>query len=57
MRFALAAPAVATAIVGTGQLGRYPRNVQSLEQGTLSEDLFAQIRKRWNEVASPDWKG
>lgn len=57
LRFALAAPAVATAIVGTAKRGRYQQNAKSIEQGMLSEDQIAQIRKRWNKVALPDWTG
>lgn len=57
LRFTLAAPAVSTAIVGTSSFGRYQQNAQLLEQGNLSDDLIAQIRDRWNEIALPDWMG
>ncbi len=57
LRFTLAAPAVATAIVGTSKPGRWKQNAKSLEQGNLSKDQIVEIRKRWDEVAPPHWIG
>ncbi len=58
LRFALTAPGVATAIVGTKNPERWAQNAALLANGvTLPEDEFAQIRERWNAVAGADWVG
>lgn len=57
MRFTLSQPAVATAIVGTRQPGRWTENLSMLQQGPLPETEIAAIRSRWAEVAQADWVG
>ncbi len=57
LRFTLACAPVATAIVGTRNPGRWAANAQLLQAGALPEQDFAAIRRRWKEVAGPDWRG
>ncbi|MGF1582690.1 MAG: aldo/keto reductase [Gemmataceae bacterium] len=57
LRFTLAASGVHTAIVGTTRPGRWQENAKLLEAGDLPQVEFDKIRKRWHEVASPNWTG
>ena len=57
LRFTLAQPAVATAIVGTTRPGRWQANAKLLEGGPLDAVAVASIRARWKEVAQADWVG
>lgn len=57
LRFTLAQPGVATAIVGTKKPGRWNENARLLEAGPLPNADIAAIRRRWAEVAAPDWVG
>ena len=57
LRFTLAAPQIATAIVGTTNPKRWDENARILENGTLSPNGIDSIRARWNTVAGDDWKG
>jgi len=57
LRFTLAQPAVATAIVGTQNPDRWARNAALLEAGPLPPDAIAAIRARWQEISGPDWTG
>jgi len=57
LRFALSVPGVQTAIVGTQNPARWAENARLLESGSLSEEEFAQIRERWEEVAPKTWIG
>ncbi|MBC8134348.1 MAG: aldo/keto reductase [Fibrella sp.] len=58
LRFALSAPGVTTAIVGTKNPERWAQNAALLADGaTLSEMEFAEIRDRWQQIAEPDWVG
>jgi aryl-alcohol dehydrogenase-like predicted oxidoreductase len=56
LRFTLAQPGVATAIVGTVKPDRWAQNARLLEAGPLDESQIAAIRARWEEVAD-DWPG
>lgn len=56
LRFTLAQPGVATAIVGTARPGRWVENARLLEAGPLPAEELAAIRKRWAEVEK-DWPG
>ncbi len=57
LRFTLSVPGVSTAIVGTQNPDRWPRNAALLEAGLLSVAEFEAIRHRWHSVAAPDWRG
>lgn len=57
LRFALSAPGVHTAIVGTQNPDRYARNAALLTAGPLPPEQIGDIRARWNAVARPDWVG
>ena len=57
LRFTLAQPGVATAIVGTTNPDRWARNARLLEPGALTSAEIQRIRDRWRAVASPDWVG
>lgn len=57
LRFTLSVPGVHTAIVGTTQPKRWQQNAEMLEKGLLGQDEFEAIRRRWKEIAHPDWVG
>lgn len=57
LRFTLACPGVATAIVGTSNPDRWAANARLLESGALSSEEVQMIRDRWLEVAGSDWVG
>ncbi len=57
LRFTLAQPAVATAIVGTKNPERWGQNARFLEAGPLPPEQIQAIRARWQEAAGPDWIG
>ena len=57
LRFTLAQPAVATAIVGTKNPDRWLSNARLLDAGPLPLEQLAAIRARWKEVAGADWTG
>ena len=57
LRFTLAAPGVATAIVGTKNPDRWLANARLLDAGPLPPAQIAAIQARWQEVAAPDWAG
>ena len=57
LRFTLAQPGIATAIVGTTRPGRWAQNAKLLEEGKLAEPQIAAIRETWRAVAGPDWIG
>jgi len=56
LRFTLA-QYVHTAIVGTANPDRWAANARLLDAGPLPAKEEAAIRKRWLEVAKPDWIG
>lgn len=56
LRFTLAQPGVATAIVGTARPERWVQNAKLLGAGPLSADEIEAIRARWSEVGA-DWPG
>lgn len=57
LRFTLACPGVATAIVGTSNPDRWAANARLLESGALSSEEVQMIRDRWLEVAGSNWIG
>jgi aryl-alcohol dehydrogenase-like predicted oxidoreductase len=57
LRFTLSVPGVDTAIVGTTKPERWEQNAKLLEAGALSEEKFAAIRERWDDVAPKTWIG
>ncbi len=57
LRFVLTVPGVHTAIVGTTNPDRFSQNASALEAGPLPAEIFEGIRRRWREVAAPDWVG
>jgi aryl-alcohol dehydrogenase-like predicted oxidoreductase len=57
LRFTLAQPGVATAIVGTKNPDRWKQNAAYLEAGPLEPELIAAIRTRWLEARETGWVG
>jgi aryl-alcohol dehydrogenase-like predicted oxidoreductase len=57
LRFTLTVPGVHTAIVGTARPGRWAENAAGLARGPLPRHAYEAIRRRWREVAPPDWTG
>lgn len=57
LRFALAAPGVCTAIVGTRNPERWAENARLLEDDSLGKASYEEIRERWEEVAPKTWIG
>jgi len=57
LRFTLAQPAVATAIVGTTRPERWAANARLLEAGPLGAPETQAIRCRWRAAAGSDWAG
>jgi aryl-alcohol dehydrogenase-like predicted oxidoreductase len=57
LRFTLSVAGVHTAIVGTTRSGRWSENAALLGAGPLPPAELAAIRRRWHEVARPDWRG
>ncbi len=57
LRFTLAVPGVATAIVGTKTPGRWEENAELLSAGPLPPAEYEAIRARWKAVALPGWTG
>jgi aryl-alcohol dehydrogenase-like predicted oxidoreductase len=57
LRFTLSLPGVHTAIVGTSKPERWPENAALLAAGALPAAQRDAIRRRWREVARPDWSG
>lgn len=57
LRFTLAQPGVATAIVGTTNPARWAANARLLEAGPLPPPEIQAIHDRWRTVAAPDWAG
>ncbi len=57
LRFTLAQPAVATAIVGTQNPDRWLQNARMLDAGPLPSAQIEAIRSRWQATAPTDWVG
>jgi aryl-alcohol dehydrogenase-like predicted oxidoreductase len=57
LRFTLAVPGVATAVVGTKAPGRFEENAALLAAGPLPPAAYAAIRERWKAVAPKGWTG
>jgi aryl-alcohol dehydrogenase-like predicted oxidoreductase len=57
LRFTLSAAGVHTAIVGTARPGRWRENAALLARAPLAANDIDAIRRRWREVARPDWVG
>jgi aryl-alcohol dehydrogenase-like predicted oxidoreductase len=57
LRFTLSVGGVHTAIVGTTRPGRWRENAARLARGPLDAAELDAIRRRWREVARPDWTG
>ncbi|WP_067932404.1 aldo/keto reductase [Alicyclobacillus kakegawensis] len=57
LRFTLSVPGVHTAIVGTSNPTRYVENAAVVAEGPLPAAEYDAIRRRWREVAKPDWVG
>ncbi len=57
LRFTLSTPGVCTAIVGTTVPGRFAENAARLASGPLPAERYEAIRRRWRQVAGPDWRG
>ena len=57
LRFTLGLPGVHTTVVGTTNPERFAANRKLLAAGPLPVEQVEAIRKRWKEVAQPDWVG
>lgn len=57
LRFTLAQPGVATAIVGTTNPDRWAANARLLDAGPLAPAEVQAIRDRWRAAAPADWIG
>ncbi len=57
LRFTLAVPGVATAIVGTKSPGRFEENASRTAAGPLPAPEYEAIRGRWKAVAPKGWAG
>ncbi|HVC43628.1 MAG TPA: aldo/keto reductase [Candidatus Binataceae bacterium] len=57
LRFTLAVPGVATAIVGTTRPSRWSENAVLVERGPLPQAEYDAVRARWHAVARRDWVG
>jgi aryl-alcohol dehydrogenase-like predicted oxidoreductase len=57
LRFTLAVPGVATAIVGTRMPGRWEENAALLKNGAVPPAEHEAIRARWRAVAPAGWAG
>ena len=57
LRFTLSVDGVHTAIVGTTRPERWAQNAALLARGPLSGPELDAIRRRWREVATPNWTG
>lgn len=57
LRFTLSLPGVHTNVVGTTKPERFLENKALLTAGPLPAERIAAIRKRWSEVAKPEWVG
>lgn len=57
LRFTLAQPGVATAIVGTTNPSRWIENAELLDEGPLSLHDVNAIREVWHSTAKLDWTG
>jgi aryl-alcohol dehydrogenase-like predicted oxidoreductase len=57
LRFTMSVEGVATALVGTKKVERWQEYRAAAEKGNLPAAEFEAIRKRWKQVAKPDWMG
>lgn len=57
LRFTLAQPGVATAIVGTTKPDRWASNARLLDAGPLNAATIQEIRERWRVSAATGWVG
>ncbi|MFH1207976.1 MAG: aldo/keto reductase [Candidatus Omnitrophota bacterium] len=57
LRFVLSVPGVSVAIVGTQHPGRWQENACIVSKGPLDPGRYEAIRRRWKEIAPPDWLG
>jgi aryl-alcohol dehydrogenase-like predicted oxidoreductase len=57
LKFTLSIPGVDTLIVGTTKPNRWQENADYIAEGNLSDEEYAAIRQRWNEVADESWIG
>jgi aryl-alcohol dehydrogenase-like predicted oxidoreductase len=57
LRFTLSIPGVSAAIVGTTKPNRWQENAGYVAEGNLSDEEYAAIRQRWQEVADESWIG
>ncbi|MEO2202721.1 aldo/keto reductase [Paenibacillus pabuli] len=57
LRFTLSTEGVDTAIVGTTKPNRWQQNADLVAKGALPQELYDEIRTRWQEIAGSDWTG
>ncbi|MFI5181013.1 MAG: aldo/keto reductase [Thermoanaerobaculia bacterium] len=57
LRFTLAVPGVATAIIGTKSPGRFEENASLVAAGPLPPETYEAIRARWKALAPKGWAG
>lgn len=57
LRFTLAVPGVAAAIVGSKSADRFRQNVAMVDPARLAEEEYDAIRRTWMERSAPSWVG
>ncbi len=57
LRFTLSIPGVSTIILGSTSPEHFKDDIDIINKGSLDNELFNSIRKRWQQIADPNWYG